>query len=519
MKKIFLLCVFLLFFSSINCLSAIAKFDYDYSTENYNFNLPKSYSANINGFVTPVKIQGHSGPCWCFGIISALESNYLRQNNLKQNNLDFSEMNLIYNLNDGTSTNNPYAFDFDVSGNNEMATAYFASGRGPVFEKNDPYKSDYTPRAQIENLKKPLAKYIRRIIYVPDINQSDTVSLKNHRELVKKFVFENGSVATNIFWNENYLDKSGKNYYYNSYASATNHTAAIIGWDDNYSRENFEIKPEHDGAFILKNSWGADKHDNGFFFMSYDDKFAGFNAYFMSEIVEPLEKYKFENIYQHDYFGMTSAFREELLGDKKYICSVFDLKSDKESLSDIGVFIASNNVNCKFLLLKVNDDGEIVGYSDFLYEENFEFPGYYVVSLPKKILLSDKKFGIGVKMTGPDLFIPCEKKEYNFCSKAVAQPNQNFYGNEYGFENFNAYDITNFCIKGFTEKNLDSAQNISYKKFLSRPIQNTNYIAPTQNINHEVTEKKFANFDGFIIIIIFLPFAAVLISYLLSKKI
>ena len=185
----------------------------------------------------------------------------------------------------------------------------------------------------------------------------------------------------------------------------------------------------------------------------------------------PLEKYKFENIYQHDYFGMTSAFREELLGDKKYICSVFDLKNDKEALSDIGVFIASNNVNCKFLLLKVNDDGEIVGYSNFLYEENFEFPGYYVVSLPKKILLSDKKFGIGVKMTGPDLFIPCEKKEYNFCSKAVAQPNQNFYGNEYGFESFNAYDITNFCIKGFTEKNLDSAQNISYKKFLSRPIQ------------------------------------------------
>ena len=67
---------------------------------------------------------------------------------------------------------------------------------------------------------------------MPDVNQSDAVSLKNHRELVKKFVFENGSVATNIFWNENYLDKSGKNYYYNSYASATNHTAAIIGWDD-----------------------------------------------------------------------------------------------------------------------------------------------------------------------------------------------------------------------------------------------------------------------------------------------
>lgn len=252
-------------FLPTNCLAAIAKFDYDYSTENYNFNLPKSYSANTHGFVTPVKIQWHSGPCWCFGIISTLESNYLKQNNLKQNNIDFSEMNLIYNLNNGASINNPYSFDFDASGNNEMASAYFASGRGPVFEKDDSYKSDYTPRNQIENLKKPLAKYIRRIIYAPDVNQFDTVSLKNHRELVKKFVFENGSVTTNIFWNENYLDKSGKNYYYNSYASATNHTAAIVGWDDNYSRENFEIKPKHNGTFILKNSLGADKHDNGFF--------------------------------------------------------------------------------------------------------------------------------------------------------------------------------------------------------------------------------------------------------------
>lgn len=38
------------------------------------------------------------------------------------------------------------------------------------------------------------------------------------------------------------------------------HSVCIVGWDDNYSRENFrsDHMPEGDGAWIVKNSWGSE---------------------------------------------------------------------------------------------------------------------------------------------------------------------------------------------------------------------------------------------------------------------
>ena len=44
-----------------------------------------------------------------------------------------------------------------------------------------------------------------------------------------------------------------------------NHDSVIVGWDDNYSRENFNLDLAGDGAFIFTNSWGEDFGDQGYF--------------------------------------------------------------------------------------------------------------------------------------------------------------------------------------------------------------------------------------------------------------
>ena len=51
-----------------------------------------------------------------------------------------------------------------------------------------------------------------------------------------------------------------------------NHAVSIVGWDDNYPKENFGIIPPGDGAWIVKNSWGTNFGENEFLYVSYYDK-------------------------------------------------------------------------------------------------------------------------------------------------------------------------------------------------------------------------------------------------------
>ena len=54
-----------------------------------------------------------------------------------------------------------------------------------------------------------------------------------------------------------------------------NHDVVIIGWDDSYSKENFNVDLEGDGAFVCQNSWGDTFGEDGVFYISYYDRRAG----------------------------------------------------------------------------------------------------------------------------------------------------------------------------------------------------------------------------------------------------
>ena len=67
-----------------------------------------------------------------------------------------------------------------------------------------------------------------------------------------------------------YYSASTASYYYNG-SSGTNHDVLIVGWDDNYAAANFATAPPGNGAFIVKNSWGASWGSSGYFYVSYYD--------------------------------------------------------------------------------------------------------------------------------------------------------------------------------------------------------------------------------------------------------
>ena len=79
-----------------------------------------------------------------------------------------------------------------------------------------------------------------------------------------------------------------------------NHDVVIIGWDDNYSKDNFSVSLEGNGAFICVNSWGDRFGDDGLFYVSYYDSNIGIHNVVYTR-VEDNDNY--DNIYQSDLCG------------------------------------------------------------------------------------------------------------------------------------------------------------------------------------------------------------------------
>jgi Cysteine protease len=107
-------------------------------------------------------------------------------------------------------------------------------------------------------------------------------------------------------------DAATASYCYSG-SAAPNHAVDIVGWDDSYSRDNFSTRPQGDGAFIVRNSWGTDWGKAGYFYVSYYDARIGYqgapacdqdaNAVFCD--AEPTGN--FSGVYQYDPLGWTGS--------------------------------------------------------------------------------------------------------------------------------------------------------------------------------------------------------------------
>lgn len=227
------------------------------------FNLADSYNLKVEN-------QGPEGNCWTFASLNSLET-YLMMHGYGE--YDFSERHLsiiesteFYGTRGQSINRKP-----NTNGNFEEAIDYITSGYGPVLEEDFPYNVDYTIDDYENFLNITPVAYVGSYINFPIIvkdeyNKTDTKTVKEIRKQVKRHIMENGSVAaltispqcSNDIYNEttaaefispdveNYIDTS--NY---------RHIVSIIGWDDNYSKENFNElnQPENDGAYIVLNSW------------------------------------------------------------------------------------------------------------------------------------------------------------------------------------------------------------------------------------------------------------------------
>jgi C1A family cysteine protease len=245
---------------------------------------PSRFDLRDRGLVTPVRSQDDYGTCWIMAATGSLESSVLRLEGLP---LDFSENNLANHMSS--------RLRFEGYAPGELAAAYYARWEGPVFESSDPYPR---PADSPDFLR--AVRHVQEVLFLPRrAGALDNAAVKwavaTHGGVDAAIDFD--SKADYGFWNDQ------TSSYYNGVRSDLDHHVLCVGWDDDYPAGDFASRPPGDGAFLVKNSWGADFGLDGYFWISYYDVSFG-KALAVFDGVEPVGAR--DAIYQYDALGRSA---------------------------------------------------------------------------------------------------------------------------------------------------------------------------------------------------------------------
>ena len=418
-----------------------------------------------------VRDQGSYGVCWAFSTISLIETNLIK-NNLVSNDIDLSELHLVnytYNcVNDPLGGLEGDINKFDTSygsvmqygGNVEMAANSLLDWEGAVNEDVVPYTTEYVRQVENNQLDDSLA-YGKDVAHVQNFYRVNTTS----KEDVKKAVMDYGAVSIS-YWSDQSSDWSTQ--YYNSLTAAyycpeghiTNHAVNIVGWDDDYSSDNFATKPEGNGAWIVRNSWGSEYGKDGYFYLSYYDK----SIYSVGYTLEAELSDNYNNNYQYDgamlygYMGYT--------GSNKY-SNIFEAKANLGGSENIKAvsFMTGSSTNLNYTVsvyTNLSDDtnpesGTLAAQKSGVTT----YDGMYTVVLDSSVNINEgKKFSVVVEVnsnSGKTAYLAYERsmqsgKAGYWCTASV-KANQSFINSPYnGWNDFSNKSYGgNFIIKAFTD--------------------------------------------------------------------
>lgn len=463
-----------------------------------------------------VKNQGRSASCWTFSTLSVLETHLGITN---QEYYDFSERHMNYVTSrtflDGINTNG-HNRELDDGGNSIIGLSYMTSGRGPILEEDMPFSNTESKINLSEIEGKNVVKKVEDYKIFPTIvkekqtdgsikyrgfNQGEIYTeaeANKVRQSIKEHILNYGAVTCAVVYGAAYDEYYNYNDDYSSYYCddtnvALNHQVAIIGWDDNYSVDNFNSahRPSKPGAYLVLNSFGkSTEFKNGCYYVSYED------AYVESSVVgvTKTNNIDYDHIYQYDPLGISTNL---VLGDAStlYGANVFTRdNTKKEKLTEVSI-MCLESVNCE---VYVNSTDDQLDYSKFKKAKSSMTklkPGYTTIKLDEPIELTGNKFVVAVKYasTNGKVYIgieaPCDVQYYN---TAIANIGESFISTDfttwYDTNGEGGIKNSNICIKAFTE---EIHNDIMTKKYKIDEKNNISKISPNtilkQFINNMAT--------------------------------
>lgn len=441
--------------------------------------LPSKYDSREKGLITPVKDQGAYGACWAFSAVSVCETALINEfgNKYTKDNTDLSELHLSYfsfakasdklSLTSGDYAkvkNNDY---LNVGGNMYFASFSLAKWFGVVNESVLPYSSaDSSAQISSKYAYKYNEAVLENAYWVP-MENTDTV---------KSLIMKYGSCGVSFYHDDIYLNGSTGGYYQRIHTMG-NHSATVVGWDDNYSRNNFggafglSVKPRKNGAWLVKNSYSEDVGDNGYFWVSYEDR-----AIYTDDAVffDFMPKDTYDNNYQYDG---TCAFASYYYNNQIYSANIFTCDSD-EVLKAISFFCGDSSATYKYQIYKnvKKNSNPTSGTAVFdKYQDcNITYAGYNTIKLPRSIQLSkDEQFSVVIltkKENGKAYamcdycgYIDSENTIYSYTSSKKGQSLKSSDGKKWE-DLYTNGENENFRIKAFTNEGYIKPNSLTANK-------------------------------------------------------
>lgn len=455
--------------------------------------IPSSYDLRNDGLVTPIKDQGVTGSCWAFGAIKSMESSNIIQGLQTLTDADLSENHLNwYTYHPSTDTTDSlynegmtlsryrrtYATEsgdtgaYMTGGSALLAEFILARGSGAVTENTAPFSASTV--AEMNAMASSMTTTNATL------NYSKNYALQNATcydgatlDEIKSALMKKGAMDVAFYYDSNYdttTSTGGTSYYQEKYSDSTihqsdvsatdyaNHCVTIVGWDDNYSKDNFgTYKPASDGAWLIANSYGTEYGDDGYFWISYaEPSLTEFYTF------ESTNTNSYDNNYQYDGFGWGNAIALKNTNTTTASNIYTANTSYNQSLHSVGIYTLEANQPYKIDVYRnVTGSTPTSGTLAASYSGTQEYAGYHTISLDSPVTLNGgEKFSVVIHYSATSTtsgYLPLEGDSYsdslcNFNYTSNAGESFIYYNNTWIDLSTDGYDdiTNNICLKAFT---------------------------------------------------------------------